>query len=119
MRSLEKLTELLYEAARAGYSLNEKNDIEDVALFLTANGCLVVDIGAVSDVNRPLITECLCKPLDEVIEAVRKQEPMPPVKRSSEYDGEYGACPSCGKIVTEYGNYKVCECGQKLDWREN
>jgi hypothetical protein len=56
-----------------------------------------------------------CKRL--AIEALEKQIPKEPLKKSTEYNGEYGYCPCCNSILAEYADFKRCrECGQALKW---
>ena len=43
---------------------------QTVADYLLANGVVVVDTSVVSPKNRPLITKCFDRPIDEVIESI-------------------------------------------------
>lgn len=53
-----------------------------------------------------------------LIDALEKQIPKKPKNISTEYDGDYGYCPCCNNMITDFTDMKVCgECGQKLDWR--
>ena len=57
--------------------------------------------------------------LNIVVEAVGKQIQKKPSDITTEYDGEYGRCPFCGRVVTDYGNFHRCHfCGQALDWSD-
>lgn len=51
MTNSEKLTELLYEAAKVGYSLKDKSDIEDVAFFLAAKNVIVTPESGIGDLS--------------------------------------------------------------------
>ena len=46
---------------------------DQVADYLLANGVVVIDASVVSAKNRPLISQCLGKPIDEIIELVLAQ----------------------------------------------
>ena len=49
--------------------------------------------------------------------AIEKQIKKKPLKKTLEYNGEYGECPCCGRIVNDFDNIKRCpECGQAIDW---
>lgn len=52
------------------------------------------------------------------ISALEKQIPKKPLNKTSEYNGDYGKCPYCGRTVSDYDNLRVCTgCGQALDWK--
>lgn len=52
------------------------------------------------------------------IEALSKQTPRKPLDIERCYDGDYGFCPNCKKVVNDYQEFQRChKCGQKLDWR--
>lgn len=54
----------------------------------------------------------------KILEALRQQEPMPPIKH--ELGGSYyWTCPwyACGNTVTRWKNY-CDQCGQRIDWGE-
>lgn len=54
---------------------------------------------------------------ENAISALEKQIPKKPLKKSIEYDGEYGYCPCCNHVVAGYDSNNVCRhCGQALDW---
>ena len=54
----------------------------------------------------------------KVTESLEMRIAKKPLNKTSEYDGDYGECPCCGKSVTDYKNYNVCTgCGQALDWK--
>lgn len=42
--------------------------------YLLANGVVVIDMDVVSPENRPLITQCFGRPLDEIIEIISKSD---------------------------------------------
>ena len=52
-----------------------------------------------------------------IVSALSKQIPKKPLKKSIEYDGEYGYCPCCNHVIAGYDSNNVCRhCGQALDW---
>ena len=57
-----------------GYNVENRRVYEtkivDIADYLLANGVVVIDTSVVSPKNRPLITQCLGIPLDEIIELI-------------------------------------------------
>jgi hypothetical protein len=54
---------------------------------------------------------------ENVTEALEKQIPKEPLKKSTEYNGEYGYCPCCNSILADYTDFKRCRnCGQALKW---
>ena len=57
---------------------------EDIADYLIANGVVVCDTDVVCQKNRPLISQCFGKPLDEIIELVMAKDEgriiVPPCK---------------------------------------
>lgn len=57
---------------------------EALADYLLNNGVLLLDVEVVSVYNRPLITHCFDKPLDEIISLIRAKDEgriiVPPVK---------------------------------------
>lgn len=58
--------------------------------------------------------------VEECREAVEKQtakkvKSISPVKDGDSYVGLIGRCPCCGDILEEDTVY--CDCGQRLDWR--
>lgn len=56
--------------------------------------------------------------IEAAIAALNKQIPKKPLDITMEYDGDYGKCPNCNKVVTDYREFKICSnCGQKLTWR--
>lgn len=51
--------------------------------------------------------------------ALEKQIPKKPLNRFDEYNGEYGYCPCCNHILTDFKNFHRCtKCGQALDWSD-
>lgn len=50
------------------------DQIEAMADHLLANGVVVVDTNIVSPKNRPLISQCLDRPIDEIIELVNAKD---------------------------------------------
>ena len=53
-----------------------------------------------------------------VVEALEKQIPKKPLNKTMEYNGDYGECPCCGQTVSDYEEFKMCKCGQALDWSD-
>ena len=54
-----------------------------------------------------------------VCEATEKQIPKKPIDKTLEYDGYYGLCPCCNKVISEYKDFARCwHCGQALDWSD-
>jgi hypothetical protein len=54
-----------------------------------------------------------------VCEATEKQIPKKPIDKTLEYDGYYGRCPDCKRVIYDYRNRKRCHnCGQALDWSD-
>ena len=52
-----------------------------------------------------------------IVNALEKQIPKEPLNIKEEYDGDYGECPNCENIVSDYRELKYCNsCGQALDW---
>ena len=36
-----------------------------------------------------------------------------------EYNGDYGKCPNCKSVVSDFDDYRMCKCcGQALDWSD-
>lgn len=54
----------------------------------------------------------------KIIESILQQEiDKPVIDRQFSYDGEYGTCPRCGTIVSDYTDLHYCsKCKQELDW---
>lgn len=51
--------------------------------------------------------------------ALEKQIPKKPLDKTLEYDGYYGLCPCCNKVVGESKDFSRCwYCGQALDWSD-
>ena len=54
-----------------------------------------------------------------VMEALEKQIPKKPTNKSLEFDGKYGYCPCCNRILADHSNFRRCpDCGQALDWSD-
>ncbi len=52
-------------------------------------------------------------------QALEKQMPKKPANKSLEFDGEYGYCPCCNRILADHSNFRRCpDCGQALDWSD-
>ena len=52
--------------------------------------------------------------------AIEKQIPKEPLDLEEDYDGTYGKCPDCKRMLLDFENYKYCKsCGQALDWSDN
>lgn len=55
----------------------------------------------------------------EIKFALEKQIPKKPLDISKLYNGDYGYCPCCNRVVSDYKEMKVCSgCGQALDWSD-
>ena len=77
MTDRERLIELLKKADNSAASrciTNYEDAIADNADYLLANGVVVVDMNVVSPKNRPLISQCMGRPLDEIIELVHAKD---------------------------------------------
>ena len=68
--------------------------------------------------ENPTMDDVDNKELHKMIDiAIEKQIPKKLLKRSTEYNGEYGFCPCCNTVVADYDSNYVCrKCGQALDW---
>lgn len=52
-------------------------------------------------------------------EALEKQIPKKPTDKTLEYDGCYGRCPGCNRVIYDYKDRNRCyNCGQALDWSD-
>lgn len=52
------------------------------------------------------------------ISAIEKDIPTKPLNKTSEYNGDYGYCPTCNTIMVDYHAMHRCDhCGQRIDWR--
>ena len=57
--------------------------------------------------------------LNTAIEALEKQIPKKPTDKTLEYDGYYGRCPGCNRVIYDYKDRNRCyNCGQALDWSD-
>lgn len=57
--------------------------------------------------------------LNMAVKALEKQIPEKPANKSLEFDGEYGYCPCCNRILADHSNFRRCpDCGQALDWSD-
>ena len=106
----DRLIELIEEWDR-------QNEIESIADYLIANGVIVVDTAAVSVENRPLISQCLGRPLDEIIELVQAKKDgrviVPPCKVG---DTVYCIIPKCNapyNYCSYNGGYGTARCGKE------
>lgn len=71
----DRLIELIKNAEKAFPKDKPVLDIEEfVADHLLANGVVVIDTDVVSMPNRPLISQCMGRPIDEVINLIRRSE---------------------------------------------
>ena len=75
MNAKDKLAELIIQAIDTYATMPLVNGCRPelkyfIADYLLANGVVVVDMNVVSPKNRPLISQCLGRPLDEIIELV-------------------------------------------------
>lgn len=51
--------------------------------------------------------------------ALEKQIPKKPTDKTLEYDGYYGRCPGCNRVIYDYKDRNRCyNCGQALDWSD-
>lgn len=56
---------------------------------------------------------------ETAVEALEKQIPNKPLDVVEEYDGDYGRCPSCNRMASDFHDFKFCRsCGQALDWSD-
>ena len=54
-----------------------------------------------------------------IMEALEKQIPKKPIDKTLEYDGYYGRCPDCNRVIYDYKDRNRCyNCGQSLDWSD-
>ena len=55
----------------------------------------------------------------EIINALEKQIPKKPIDKTLEYDGYYGRCLDCNRVIYDYKDRNRCyNCGQALDWSD-
>lgn len=55
----------------------------------------------------------------ELINSLEKQIPKKILDKTLEFDGYYGLCPCCNKVVGESKDFNRCwYCGQALDWSD-
>lgn len=55
----------------------------------------------------------------EIVNALEKQIPKKPIDKTLEYDGYYGRCPDCNRVIYDYKDRHRCyNCGQALDWSD-
>lgn len=79
MNEKEKLAELINQAIDTYATIPLVNGCRPelkyfLADYLLANGVVVVDMNVVSPKNRPLISQCLGRPIDEIIELVNAKD---------------------------------------------
>lgn len=79
MNEKEKLAELIIQAIDTYATMPLVNGCRPelkyfLADYLLANGVVVVDMNIVSPKNRPLISQCLGRPIDEIIELVNAKD---------------------------------------------
>lgn len=70
---------------------------------LLANGVVVIDTDVVSLPNRPLISQYMGRPIDEVINLIRRSEWISVEERLPEVDTNV-------LVVTANGSFKVARC---------
>lgn len=70
MTERERLRGLISEA----YDGCANRSTASIADYLLANGVIVVDMDVVNPKNRPLISQCMGRPLDEIIELVHAKD---------------------------------------------
>lgn len=70
--------------------------------------------------QNPTAEDCDNEELSKMIDiAIEKQIPKKPLDISKLYNGDYGYCPCCNRVVSDYEEMKVCsDCGQALDWSD-
>lgn len=57
--------------------------------------------------------------INNAINALEKQIPKKILDKTLEFDGYYGLCPCCNKVVGESKDFGRCwHCGQALDWSD-
>ena len=90
---------------------------------LLANGVVVIDTDVISLPNRPLITQCMGRPIDEVINLIRRSEWISVDERLPENYGEYICCTGHKTIMQLVYNpkhrlfnvsYDNVECAMKV-----
>lgn len=79
MNANDKLAELINQAIDTYATMPLVNGCRPqlkyfLADYLLANGVVVVDMNVVSPKNRPLISQCLGRPIDEIIELVNAKD---------------------------------------------
>lgn len=79
MNAKDKLAELINQAIDTYATMPLVNGCRPqlkyfLADYLLANGVVVVDMNVVSPKNRPLISQCLGRPIDEIIELVNAKD---------------------------------------------
>lgn len=79
MNANDKLAELIIQAMDTYATMPLVNGCRPelkyfIAGYLLANGVVVVDTNIVSPKNRPLISQCMGRPLDEIIELVHAKD---------------------------------------------
>lgn len=53
-----------------------------------------------------------------VVKDLQRHIPQKVKEVTMEYDGDYGKCPRCEKIVSDYDSVRKCKhCDQKLIWK--
>lgn len=104
MNEKEKLAELIIQAIDTYATMPLVNGCRPELKYFTAdylldNGVVAVDTEVVSPKNRPLISQCLGRPIDEVIELVHAKDEgriiVPPCKVG---DTVYEILPKAGYI---------------------
>ena len=51
--------------------------------------------------------------------AIEKQIPKKVSNITQEYNGNYGECPNCKRVVCDFEDYQYCRsCGQAIDWSD-
>ena len=125
MNEKEKLVELILECDKSNEVLSCFNErprkrqaAEILADHLLANGVVVVDMNVVSPKNRPLISQCLGRPIDEIIELVHARDEgriiVPPCKVGDDlyYPWVYGG--TSGIAILEADAIKSYVQGRSL-----
>ena len=69
--------------------------------------------------ERRIVAEALNDILPELVSLREKQTPKKPINKTLEYDGYYGRCPDCNRVIYDYKDRHRCyNCGQALDWSD-
>lgn len=124
MTQKERLTDLIYNAPKIDFPKGSRaqgktyQTASNIADHLLANGVVAVDVDAVSVENRPLISQYLGHPIDEIIALIRAKEEgriiVPPCKEGQtvympwEWGGTKGvAILTINRIVVDFTSRSI------------